>query len=315
MITPNFAKVANQNMLERLHQIEALIGNTPLYPINRVYNKPGVKIYAKLEWQQFGASVKARPAFNIIKQAILNGNLNENVHLLDATSGNTGIAYASIGAALGIPVTLCLPENASAERKIILKSLGVNIIYTSRFEGTDGAQDKAKELKEQFPEKYYYADQYANDANWKAHYHTTAVEIYSQTRGEISHFVAGLGTTGTFTGTGRRLRELQPDVRLTSLEPDLALHGLEGWKHLETAKVPKIYDNTIAHENFGIDTLEAYELVKQFAKTEGFLLSPSAAANLVGAIKVAENIKQGVIVTLFPDNADKYGEVLTALMK
>lgn len=295
---------------QRIQTLSKFIGNTPLYPIELVYNKPGIKIYAKLEWCQLGASVKARPAFNIIKNAILSNQLTPQITLLDATSGNTGIAYASVAAAMGLQVTLCLPENASRERKIILEALGVNIEYTSRFDGTDGAQIKAKELAEQFPNKYYYADQYANENNWKAHYNHTAVEIMEQTQNSITHFVAGLGTTGTFVGTSRKLLQLNPNIHLTSLQPDFAMHGLEGWKHLETAKVPLIYDSTIAHQNLNIDSMDAFNMIKKFAALEGMLLSPSAAANLVGAIKVAEQINEGVIVTVFPDNADKYSEVL-----
>ncbi len=301
---------SNLGLRQRIKDIESQIGNTPLIPIRRAFRKRNVQIYAKLEWQQLGNSVKARPAFNIFKQAILEGKIREDKHLLDATSGNTGIAYASIGAALGVPVTLCLPENASKERKLILQSLGTNIIYTSRFEGSDGAQIKAKELYKANPEKYFYADQYANDNNWKAHYHTTAEEIYHQTKGQITHFAAGLGTTGTFTGTSRKLQLLSPNIQLISLQPELAMHGLEGWKHLETAIVPKIYDSSIAHENLTVDTAEAYEWIKRFAQKEGILLSPSAAANLAGAVKVAEQIDEGVIVTIFPDSADKYSEVL-----
>ncbi len=294
----------------KLEKVAGLVGNTPLYRITSVFNKPGVEIYAKLEWQQLGGSVKSRPAFNIIKQAIRSGQLSENKVLLDATSGNTGIAYAAVGAALGIPVALCLPENASDERKKILNALGVDIIYTSPFEGTDGAQLKAKELFRAFPEKYFYADQYANDANWRAHYETTAPEIWAQTQERITHFVAGLGTTGTFTGTGRRLRELQPDIELVGLQPNNPMHGLEGWKHLETAIVPKIYDDQVADRILEVDTLDAYDLIRQIAREEGLLVSPSAAANLLGAIQVAEQIEQGVIVTTFADDASKYNEVI-----
>ncbi len=302
-------------LIKRLKDIEAFVGNTPLYPIRNVYKKEGVSIYAKLEWQQFGGSVKARPAFNIFKQALLEGKVDRNKHLLDATSGNTGIAYASIGAALEIPVTLCLPENASKERKMILNALGVNIVYTSRFDGTDGAQLKAKELKAEFPDKYYYADQYANDNNWKAHYNHTAEEIFRETDGKVTHFVAGLGTTGTFMGTTRKLHELNPAIQCISVQPDIALHGLEGWKHMETARVPKIYDAAIADQEMTIDTLASYDMIKKFAAKEGYLLSPSSAANMASAIKLAETIDEGVIVTVFPDNAEKYSEVLNHLFK
>lgn len=293
-----------------LQKVEQFIGNTPLFPISKLYNKPKVKIFAKLEWQQLGGSVKARPAFNIIKEAILSGELRKDKVLLDASSGNTGIAYGAVASALGIPVTLCLPENASEERKIILKSLGVNIIYTSPLEMTDGSQRKAKELVEENPLKYYYADQYANDNNWKAHYHNTAEEIFTQTNGKITHFVTGLGTTGTFIGTSRKLKELNPKVTVIENHPNTPMHGLEGWKHLETAIVPQFYYNTVADKSIKSDTFKAYELVKALAQKEGLLVSPSAAANLAGAIEVAESIEEGVVVTVFPDSADKYGEVI-----
>ncbi len=300
----------NKTIVKRIEQVATLIGNTPLYPIANVFQKPKVKIYAKLEWQQLGGSVKARPAFNIIKNARLDGLLDNQKALLDATSGNTGIAYAAIGAALGVKVTLCLPENASEERKTILKALGVEIIYTSKFDGTDGAQLKAKELVKAYPDKYYYADQYANEHNWKAHYLTTAEEIWAGTNQGITHFVAGLGTTGTFVGTSRKLKELNPNIEVVALHPDNPMHGLEGWKHLETAIVPKIYDGQVADKNLESDTLIAYDMVKEIAEKEGLLVSPSAAANLAGAIQVAKEIEEGVIVTTFADDAAKYSEVL-----
>jgi S-sulfo-L-cysteine synthase (O-acetyl-L-serine-dependent) len=305
-------RIAHQylDLNSKLEKVSTLVGNTPLFRISNVFRKPGIEIYAKLEWQQLGGSVKSRPAFNIIKNAIIDGHLDSQKQLLDATSGNTGIAYASIGAALGIPVTLCLPENASEERKRILKALGANIIYTSRFESTDGAQLKAKELVKEFPNKYFYADQYANHHNWKAHFDTTGVEIWNQTKGRITHFVAGLGTTGTFMGTTRRLKKYNTEIQTIALQPDNPMHSLEGWKHLETAIVPKIYDAKLADRFLEIDTLEAFDLVKKVAQKEGLLISPSAAANLLGAIKIAKEIDRGVIVTTFADNAEKYTEVM-----
>lgn len=303
----------DQRLIKNVRQLTAEVGNTPLHRVTQLFQKPGVSIYAKKEWQQISGSVKARAAFNIFRAAIENGNLVPGKALLDATSGNTGIAYAFIGSRLHIPVTLCLPENASRERKEILQSLGVKIIYTSKFEGTDGAQIAAKELAAANPGIYYYADQYKNDNNWKAHYNTTALEIFEALPG-ITHFVAGLGTTGTFVGTGRRLKELNPAIHLTSLQPNNPLHGLEGWKHLETAIVPKIYDPSVADENLEVDTEEAYEYIKAAYHHEGLLLSPSAAANLAGAIKVAEKLDRGVVVTVFPDNADKYSEVIKKLL-
>ncbi|MEL6639039.1 MAG: cysteine synthase family protein [Bacteroidota bacterium] len=293
----------------RLDHVAQLIGRTPLYEITRAWSKPGVRILAKLEWQQLGGSVKSRPAFHILKAAIETGALRPGQRLLDATSGNTGIAYASIGAALGIPVSLCLPENASPERIQILRSLGVELILTSKYEGTDGAQMVAKERFADDPGRYFYADQYANEANWRAHYDTTAVEIWEQTEGQISHFVAGLGTTGTFTGVGRRLKEYRTDIQLVALQPNNPLHGLEGWKHLETAIVPPIYAPDLADRYAEADTEAAYATIKHVAQTEGLLLSPSAAANLNGAVDLARDLDEGLIVTTFADDSAKYAEV------
>lgn len=303
----------DERLLEKLRSVGKRVGNTPLYTIKDIFKKPGVTIHAKVEWLQLSGSVKARAAFNIFRTAIEEGKLDGKKTLLDATSGNTGIAYATIGRLLNIPVTLCLPENASRERKEILQSLGTNIIYTSKFEGTDGAQQEAARLAFENPEKYFYADQYKNDNNWKAHYHSTAPEI-ADTLPNLTHFVAGLGTTGTFVGTGRRLREINPSIQLISLQPDSALHGLEGWKHLETAVVPRIYDSSIADENHEVSTEEAYSVMKEAYEKEGLLLSPSSAANLAGAIRLAERLEEGVIVTVFPDNADKYSEVVKKII-
>lgn len=299
---------------EKIDAVEQLIGNTPLYPITAFPLKKGVSLWAKLEWQQLGQSVKARPAFQIIKDAISSGELAEGKKLLDASSGNTAIAYASIGAALGIPVSICLPENASPERKRMLKALGAEIILTSPLEGTDGAQRKAKELASQQPSLYYYADQYNNDSNWRAHYYTTAREIYHQTQGQITHFVTGLGTTGSFMGTSRKLKEIIPGITTVALHPETAMHGLEGWKDMETAKVPGIYDAALADQNISVTTRKAYNWLQEFATKEGMLLSPSAAANLAGAYEVASELEAGVVVTLFPDDANKYSDVIDELI-
>ena len=304
--------IIDSSLLTSVRGLEKKIGNTPLQPITRLFNKKNVRIYAKKEWMQLSGSVKARAAYNIIRKAIESGQLTRERTLLDATSGNTGIAYAHIASELGIPVALCLPENASRERKDILESLGVKLILTSRFEGTDGAQQVAKELAASDP-AYYYADQYKNQYNWKAHYHSTALEIYGELPG-ITHFVAGLGTTGTFIGTGRRLRELKPSIRLISLQPDFALHGLEGWKHMETAVVPGIYDPSVADANYEVSTEEAHELIRAAYKHEGLLLSPSSAANLAGTIRIAESLEEGTLVTVLPDNADKYSEVIKKIL-
>lgn len=303
----------NSELLNRVTEVRKYIGRTPLFEIRNLVQKPGVRVFAKLEWQQLGGSVKARPAFEIIHDAILKGQLTEDNELLDASSGNTAIAYASIGAALGIPVNICLPENASDERKRILKAYGANVILTSKFGTTDEAQEKALELYNENPLKYFYADQYNNENNWKAHYNSTANEIIEQTNGEITHFVTGLGTTGSFSGTSKRLKEEIEEIKTISLQPDEALHGLEGWKHLETAKVPGIYDANIADENLHINTFEAIGLIPKISKNEGLLVSPSAAANLIGALEVARKIDKGTIVTIFPDNAEKYGELLKSI--
>ena len=218
---------ADNRLISSVRALEREIGHTPLHRITRLFQHPRVQLYAKKEWMQLSGSVKARGAYNIIRKAIEEGRLTREKTILDATSGNTGIAYAHIAKRLNIPVALCLPENATLERKDILRSLGVRLILTSKMEGTDGAQQVARALAEGDPSGYFYADQYKNENNWKAHYHTTAVEIFSALP-EITHFVAGLGTTGTFVGTGRRLRELKPSIQLVSLQPDAALHGLEG---------------------------------------------------------------------------------------
>jgi cysteine synthase B len=306
-------KESNRILLKKVAELGQQVGNTPLVPLHHVFRKKNVQLFAKLEWKQLSGSVKCRPAYQIIKDAIEQYELDEDTTLLDATSGNTGIAYAAIGQKLGIPVTLCLPENASKERKEILRSLGAEIILTSKFEGTDGAQQVAKELAAAHPDKYFYADQYKNDNNWKAHYNTTANEIFRDVPG-ITHFVTALGTTGTFIGTGRRLRELNPSIHLTSLQPDSAMHALEGWKHLETAVVPGIYDPLVANDNIEVSTEEAYEYIKAILKHEGWLVSPSSAANVAGAIRVAEQLDEGIVVTVLPDNADKYGDVIKKIL-
>ena len=304
---------SDSRLIDKVRKLGSQIGKTPLHHVSRLFTKEGVSVYAKIEWEQLSGSVKARAGYNIFRDAIEKGQLNSHKTLLDATSGNTGIAYAAIGKQLGIPVTLCLPENASAERKEILKSLGARIIFTSKLEGTDGSQEVAQELAAAHPDKYFYADQYKNENNWKAHYYTTAPEIVEALPG-ITHFVAGMGTTGTLVGTGRRLRELIPGIRIISMQPDTAMHALEGWKHLETAVVPTIYDPQVADENIEVSTEEAYETLKKAYQLEGLKLSPSAAANLAGAIRVAEKLEKGIVVTVFPDNADKYSEVVNKLI-
>ena len=306
-------KERNSSLINKAKGLSVQVGNTPMVRLRNLVHKKGVELWVKKEWEQLSGSVKCRAAYRIFLDALQKGELNEHKALLDATSGNTGIAYAAIGSALGIKVVLCLPENASIERKQILTALGADIIYTSKYEGTDGAQEVAKELADKHPDKYFYADQYKNDNNWKAHYNTTAVEIINDLP-DISHFVAGLGTTGTFVGTGRRLKEYDRTIQLVSFQPDSALHGLEGWKHLETAVVPQIYDPTLADKNIEVSTEEAYEIIKAVNKHEGLLLSPSSAANIAGALKVIDEIEEGVVVTVLPDNADKYSEVIKKVL-
>lgn len=299
---------------ERVKRLEPFIGHTPLFDISKMQSNPHVKVFAKLEWNQLSNSVKARAAYRIIRAAIENGDIHENKGIIDASSGNTAVAYATIGASIGLPITLCVPENASSQKKSALKALGANIIFTSRYGTTDEAQEKALELSTMHPDKYFYTDQYANEHNWKAHYNSTALEILKQTEHQITHFVAGLGTTGTFIGTSRRLKEVNSDISVISLQPDTAMHGLEGWKHLESALVPKIYDEKVADRNIFIDTMDAYNIIKVAARETGLLLSPSSAANLVGALKVAENIEEGTIVTVFPDHASNYPEILEQVL-
>ena len=297
---------------KKLITLRGQIGHTPLISFPHIFKKENVQLFAKKEWEQLSGSVKARAAYAIFRDAIEEKQLIPGKKLLDATSGNTGIAYAHIGKFLGIPVTLCLPENASAERIKILRTLGAELILTSRFEGTDGAQEIARTLAEKSPELYFYADQYKNENNWKAHYNTTGLEILQEVPG-ITHFVTGLGTTGSFVGTGRRLKKQNASIRIISLQPDNPLHGLEGWKHLDTAVVPEIYDPFLADENLEISTEEAYQLIVEVKEKEGLILSPSSAANLAGALRVASSLKKGSVVTLLPDNADKYSEVIKKL--
>src|ERR1700689_3897094 len=261
-----------QSLLER-------IGNTPLLRFDRLTtNLPGVTLLGKAEWHNPGGSVKDRAAPNIVAEGRSSGQFAPGKIFLDATSGNTGIAYAMLGAAQGFPVTLCMPQNVSVERKSILHAYGADVVYTDPGDGSDGAIRKAHELFAAQPEKYFHADQYSNDANWQAHYHGTANEIWQQTEGRITHFVAMLGTSGTFVGTTRRLKELNPRIRCVSLQPDSAFHGIEGAKHMASAIVPKIYDPSLADADLGISTEESYVMAKRLAREEGLLVGVSAAA-------------------------------------
>lgn len=312
-VTGHIAAPARESTIPGLPSGESLlerIGNTPLLRLERVSSEfPNVAFYAKAEWFNPGGSVKDRPALRMIQAGLASGALKLSKTIIDATSGNTGIAYAMIGAAMGYPVKLCLPDSASQERKRILAAYGAELVITPGDEGTDGAIRKVHEIVAADPDKYFYADQYSNPANWQAHYRTTANEIWEQTSGRITHFVAGLGTSGTFVGTTRRLKELNPAIRCVSLQPDASFHGLEGWKHMETALRPAIYDDRLADENLSVCTEESYRLVKRLAREEGLLVSPSSAAALLGCFAVAERIpkqQHAVIVTVFADSASKY---------
>jgi cysteine synthase B len=294
-----------QSLLER-------IGNTPLLRFDRLTTHlPEVTLLGKAEWYNPGGSVKDRAASTIVAEGRRNGQFAPGKILLDATSGNTGIAYAMLGAAEGFSVTLCMPTNVSVERKKILRAYGANIVYTDAGDGSDGAIRMARELAAKRPDLYFYADQYSNDANWLAHYHGTANEIWQQTEGRITHFVAMLGTSGTFMGTTRRLRELNPTIRCIALQPDSAFHGIEGAKHMPSAIVPKIYDPTLADENFEIATEDAYAMARRLARDCGLLVGISAAAGIFASLRLAEQLelrkqRRAVVVTILGDSGDKY---------
>jgi cysteine synthase B len=292
--------------------IEQQVGNTPLIGFRRVtaHLPSNISIYAKAEWTNPGGSVKDRAALNIIQTAEAQGALNPGKTILDSTSGNTGIALAMFGAARGYPVKLFLPENASPERLQILRAYGAELVLTDALEGSDGALLAARTLAAAEPERYFYADQYNNPANWRAHYHGTAVEIWEQTCKQITHFVAVLGTSGTFTGTARRLKEYNPSIQAISLQPDGPFHGLEGMKHMPSAIQPGIYDPSLADQNLEVSTEAAYAMVHRLAREEGLLVGLSSGAALAGALQVAEEVaaasRSAEIVTIFPDNGLKY---------
>lgn len=288
--------------------LEAAVGNTPLLPLTRVgaHLPTGVQVLAKAEWFNPGGSIKDRPALFILRAAIADGSLSAGKRLLDSTSGNMGIAYATFGAAMGIEVTLALPANASAERVTILRSLGAELVMTDPLEGTDGAMLVARQMAEANPDGYFYANQYNNPANWQAHYFTTGPEIVQQTGGCVTHFVAGLGTTGTITGVGLYLRQYNPGVHIIAVQPDGPLHGLEGLKHLPSALTPGIFDPALPERSLEISTEEAYAMVRKLARLEGLFVGISAGAAAVAALKVAEQLHEGVVVTVFPDAGYKY---------
>jgi cysteine synthase B len=283
-----------------------LVGNTPLVPLSIATDLLPVEVYAKAEWFNPSGSVKDRPAREIIMTAEREGKLTRDVTLLDATSGNMGIAYAMLCAARGYRVKLVIPKNASAERIKILRAYGAELVFSSPLENTDGAIRLARDIAAAEPERYFYADQYSNPANWQAHYRTTGAELWEQTAGRVTHFVAGLGTSGTFVGTGRRLREFNPNVQLVAVQPDTAFHGLEGLKHYQTAMVPSIYDGTLADAQVTVSTEEAHAMTKRLAREEGLFVGVSAGAAAVAAFKIAASLREGVVVTVFPDAGFKY---------
>ncbi len=288
--------------------LEAHVGNTPLIPLRRVTSSlnPAVQVFAKAEWFNPGGSIKDRPALSIIRTALAQGDLNRNKRLLDSTSGNMGIAYATFGATMGIGVTLALPANASSERIAILKALGAELILTDPSEGSDGAIRTARRLVEEYPERYFYANQYDNPANWLAHYHSTGPEIVSQCGGGITHFVAGMGTSGTLMGTGRYLREYNPAIEIIGVQPDQPLHGLEGLKHMQTSIQPGIYQPPFADRIVAVQTEKAYDMVRKLASQEGLFVGISSGAAAAAALQVADELEEGVVVTVFPDAGYKY---------
>lgn len=286
-----------------------LIGNTPLLHLRNIGAhtlRPNVHVYAKAEWYNPGGSVKDRAALNMIREGERTGALTKGKVLIDATSGNTGIAYAMLGVMLGYRVLLAVPANASLERKRLLAAYGAEVIYTDPLEGTDGAQEVVRRLVRENPDRYFYPDQYNNPANWLAHYNTTATEIIEQTEGSVTHFVAGLGTTGTFVGTARRLKEFNPAIRCVAVQPDSPLHGLEGLKHLPSAVVPGIFDPTLVDQSVEVSTEEAHAMAQRATHAEGLLIGLSSAAALVAALRIAQRLDSGVVVTIFADHGTRY---------
>lgn len=282
-----------------------LAGRTPLIRLSRIERDcPGVELYGKAEFHNPGGSVKDRPARRMLLEGLASGQLRPGKVILDATSGNTGIAYAMFGAALGYQVSLCVPGNVTPERKRMLMAYGVDLVLTDPLEGSDGAIREARRRYQADPERYFYPDQYNNDFNWRAHYETTAPEILEQTGGRLTHFVAGLGTSGTFMGVGRRLREWKPDVVLASVQPDGPLHGLEGLKHMATAIVPGIYDPGLADVDIHVETEEAFAMTRRLAREEGLLVGISSGANVVAATRLAR--PPAVVVTVLCDTGSRY---------
>lgn len=288
--------------------VEFTVGNTPLLVLRRITADlpSSVQVYAKAEWFNPGGSIKDRPAFNILRTALANCDLVPGKRLLDSTSGNMGIAYTTFGAAMDVPVTLVLPANASPERIAILRALGAELVLTDPLEGSDGAIRVARQMAAEEPDLYFYANQYDNPANWQAHYLTTGPEIFQQTAGQVTHIVAGLGTSGTLTGVSRYLQQFNPDIQLIAVQPDSPLHGLEGLKHMPTAIQPGIFDPSLPDRTLEISTEEAYDMVRRLAREEGLFTGISSGAAAAAALKVAEELDQGVVVTVFPDAGYKY---------
>lgn len=284
--------------------LDAHVGNTPLIPLRKL--SPRLNLSAKAEWFNPGGSVKDRPALNIIRAALAGRHLTGERKLLDSTSGNMGISYATLGVPLDVQVTLAIPANASPERLAILKALGADLVLTDPLEGSDGAIEVARQMASEHPEQYYYADQYNNPANWQAHYLSTGPEIVEQTAGQVTHFVAGLGTSGTMMGIGRYLRQYNPDVKLIGVQPDAAFHGLEGLKHMPTAIIPGIYEQSLLDRVIEVPTEAAYVMTLRLAREEGLFVGISSGAAAVAALQVAEQLDRGSVVTLFPDAGYKY---------
>lgn len=297
-----------QDRLIEADQLFAHVGRTPLLPLKRVTLglADDVQILGKAEWFNPAGSVKDRPASGIIRSALRDGRLGEGQILLDSTSGNMGIAYASFGAALGIPVRLAIPGSAGPARLAILRALEADLVITDPSEGSDGARQVAGQIAREDPERFYYADQYSNPANWQAHYETTGPELVSQTEGRLTHFVSGLGTTGTLTGVGRYLRQHSPGARLIAVQPDGPMHGLEGLKHLPSSHVPSIYDPSLPDEIVSVTTDEAYAMARRLARQEGLLVGLSSAAAAVAALRIGQGERSATIVVLFPDSGIKY---------
>ena len=303
-------KTQLRGIFPRQGHVTSLVGNTPLLRLDRLAElrgiSPGVELYAKAEWFNPSGSVKDRAALCMVRDGERRGLLAPGKAILEASSGNTGIALAMMGAALGYPVEICLPSTASPERKQLIRLYGATIIETSGSEGTDGAILQARRLYAESPDRYFYPDQYDNPANWQAHYHGTGPEIWLQTRGHVTHLVAALGTSGTFTGTARRLKQFNPDVQAVEVQPDSAFHGLEGMKHMPSALVPGIYDPHLADLQITVDTESAQAVVRELARHEGILAGPSAGAGVLAALQVAQSIKSGVVVTVLPDGGSRY---------